>query len=109
MVRRLSRGGRPGRRHHQVGYSLFALDTVPPKPDLVRVAEGKGAPIEVELRALDAASFGRFVAALPQPMVIGRVALADGSQVEGFLCEPMSAAGAADITATGGCRAHLAG
>jgi len=90
-------------------YRLFALDTVPPKPGLVRVAEGEGAPIEVELWALDAASFGRFVAALPQPMVIGRVDLADGNQVEGFLCEPIATAGAADITATGGWRAHLAG
>ncbi|ANP71230.1 allophanate hydrolase [Cryobacterium arcticum] len=89
-------------------YRLFALDTVPPKPGLVRVAQGEGAPIEVELWALDAASFGRFVAALPQPMAIGRVVLADGSQVEGFLCEPIATAGAADITATGGWRAHLA-
>ena len=90
-------------------YRLFALDTVPPKPGLVRVAEGEGAPIEVELWALDAASFGRFVAALPQPMAIGRLLLADGSQVEGFLCEPIATAGAADITATGGWRAHLVG
>jgi len=89
-------------------YRLFALDTVPPKPGLVRVAEGAGAPIEVELWALGAAAFGRFVAALPQPMAIGRLVLADGRQVEGFLCEPIATETAADITATGGWRAHLA-
>ncbi|WEO77722.1 allophanate hydrolase [Cryobacterium sp. SO2] len=89
-------------------YRLYALDTVPPKPGLVRVAEGAGAPIEVELWALGEAAFGRFVAALPQPMAIGRLLLADGSQVEGFLCEPIATHAAADITATGGWRAHLA-
>ncbi|MBX0301770.1 allophanate hydrolase [Cryobacterium sp. 1639] len=89
-------------------YRLFALDTVPPKPGLVRVAAGAGAPIEVELWALGAAEFGRFVAALPQPMAIGRLLLADGSQVEGFLCEPIATETAADITATGGWRAYLA-
>jgi allophanate hydrolase len=90
-------------------YRLFALDTVPAKPGLVRVAAGAGAPIEVELWALGAAEFGRFVAALPQPMAIGRLLLADGRQVEGFLCEPIATETAADITATGGWRAHLAG
>ncbi|TFD90211.1 allophanate hydrolase [Cryobacterium lactosi] len=89
-------------------YRLFALDTVPPKPGLVRVAPGSGAPIEVELWALGAAAFGRFVAALPQPMAIGRLSLADGRQVEGFLCEPIATETAADITVTGGWRAHLA-
>ena len=89
-------------------YRLFALDTVPPKPGLVRVAAGAGAPIEVELWALSAAAFGRFVAALPQPMAIGRLLLADGRQVEGFLCEPIATETAADITGSGGWRVHLA-
>lgn len=88
-------------------YRLFALSTVPPKPGVVRVAEG-GAALEVEVYRLTEAAFGSFVAALPQPMAIGSVTLADGSPVSGFLVEPIALAGAADITAHGGWRAYLA-
>jgi len=88
-------------------YRLFALSTVPPKPGVVRVAEG-GAALEVEVYRLTEAAFGSFVAALPQPMSICSVTLADGSPVSGFLVEPIALAGAADITAHGGWRAYLA-
>ncbi|MFZ8307889.1 allophanate hydrolase-related protein, partial [Staphylococcus aureus] len=47
-------------------YRLYALDTVPPKPGLARVAEG-GAAIAGEVWRLPAAGFGRFVAELPAP------------------------------------------
>lgn len=88
-------------------YRLFALDTVPPKPGLARVAEG-GAAIEGEVWRLPAAGFGGFVAALPQPMGIARTHLDDGSSVAGFLCETIALDGAADITEFGGWRAYLA-
>ena len=88
-------------------YRLYALDTQPPKPGLVRVApEVAGAPIEVEVWALDRAGFATFVDAVPAPMCIGRVVLDDGSDVAGFLCEPVALDGAADITAYGGWRAY---
>lgn len=87
-------------------YRLFALDTVPPKPGLARVAEG-GAAIEGEVWRLPAAGFGGFVAALPQPMGIARTHLDDGSSVAGFLCEMIALDGAADITEFGGWRAYL--
>jgi len=88
-------------------YRLFALDTIPPKPALVRAAEG-GAAIEVEVWLLTAAHFGSFVASLPQPMAIGRLDLADGSRVSGFTCEPIAIEGRAEITQYGGWRAYLA-
>jgi allophanate hydrolase len=88
-------------------YRLFALDTTPPKPGLVR-APGAGAAIELEVWALDAAAFGEFVAAIPAPLGVGKVTLADGSEVTGFLCEPHALAGAPEITGLGGWRAHLA-
>ena len=87
-------------------YRLFALGTEPPKPGVVRVASG-GAALEVEVWRLAAAAFGDFVAQLPQPMAIGRVELADGSFVSGFLVESIALEGAADITAFGGWRAYL--
>jgi allophanate hydrolase len=88
-------------------YRLHALATTPPKPGLVRVP-GTGAAIEVEVWAIDAAGFGEFVAAIPAPLGIGKVQLADGSEVPGFLCEPHALADAPDITAHGGWRAYLA-
>jgi allophanate hydrolase len=89
-------------------YRLVALDTEPPKPGLVRVAAGEaGHTIEVEVYELAAADFGTFVAAVPAPLAIGKVALADGSEVPGFLCEPHAVDGAPDITRFGGWRRYL--
>jgi allophanate hydrolase len=87
-------------------YRLYALDTTPPKPGLVRVAEG-GAAVEAEVWELTAAALGTLTAALPRPMALGSVELADGSAVPGFLCEPQALSGARDITRYGGWRAYL--
>ena len=84
-------------------YRLLALDTTPPKPGLVREAEG-GASIAGEVWRLPAAGFARFMAGLATPMAIGRVCLDDGRDVLGFLCEPAATAGAVDITGYGGWR-----
>ena len=89
-------------------YRLYALDTTPPKPGLLRAPGGGGAAIEVEVWALDAAALGAFVAAIPAPLGVGRVVLADGTEVTGFLCEPHAVEHAREITASGGWRAHLA-
>ncbi len=85
-------------------YKLFALATTPPKPGLVRA--DAGAPIAVELWSLSPAGFARFVAALPAPMGIGKVTLADGSEHPGFLCEAHALKNAENITAYGGWRAY---
>ncbi len=90
-------------------YKLFALATTPPKPGLVRVTEPAGPGIAVEIWSLDASAFGKFVAALPAPMGIGKVTLEDGSVHAGFLCEAQALEGAKDITAYGGWRAYLRG
>lgn len=91
-------------------YRMHALGTVPPKPGLVRVHPDDPAAgaVEVEVWALDPAGFGTFVDGVPAPLAIGRVVLADGTDVAGFVCEPIGIEGAPDITATGGWRAHLA-
>ena len=87
-------------------YRMYALPTAPPKPGLVRVDRG-GAAIAGELWELPPAALGPFLAALPEPMTLGKVRLADGTSVTGFLCEPAALAGAPDITAHGGWRAYL--
>ncbi|MFJ9563171.1 allophanate hydrolase [Streptomyces fuscichromogenes] len=88
-------------------YRLHALATTPPKPGLVHVGKG-GAAIETEVWSLPAEGLGRLLAALPRPMALGSVALADGTSVPGFLCEPGALADAEDITRYGGWRAYLA-
>ncbi len=87
-------------------YRLYALDTVPPKPGVVRVADD-GASLPGELWELSPAALGTFLAAIPQPMALGEVELEDGNTVVGFLCEPLALESARDITATGGWRAYL--
>lgn len=87
-------------------YRLYALDTRPAKPGLVRTGpERAGASIAGEVWRLPAASFARFMTGLAVPMAIGRVRLDDGRDVLGFLCEPAAVPGAADITSYGGWRA----
>ncbi|MBQ2261395.1 MAG: allophanate hydrolase [Loktanella sp.] len=91
----------------EAGYRLYALDgTVPPKPGLIR--DPDGAAIKVEIWALPDAGFGRFVTAIPAPLGIGKLTLADGSAVSGFLCEPHAITNAKDITDFGGWRAYCA-
>ena len=87
-------------------YSLYALDTVPAKPGLVRVAgPATGASIAGELWRLPPAGLARFMAGLAAPMAVGRVRLDDGRDVLGFVCEPAALDGATEITAYGGWRA----
>lgn len=87
-------------------YRLHALPTTPPKPGLVHVGEG-GAEIETEIWRLPAEGLGRLLAALPRPMTLGSVELADGTRVPGFLCEPAALSDAEDITRYGAWRTYL--
>jgi allophanate hydrolase len=89
-------------------YRLFALPGTPAKPGLLRVGDGAGAAIEVEVWSLEPAAFGRFVAAIPAPLGVGRVGLDDGTEPTGFLVEAAATAGAADITRFGGWRPYVA-
>jgi allophanate hydrolase len=75
---------------------------------MLRVAEGKGASIALEVWALPAAGFGRFVDGVPAPLSIGSLRLADGSSVKGFLVEALAVDGARDISEFGGWRAFVA-
>jgi len=90
-------------------YRLYALPgTTPPKPGLLRVADGTGAGVATELWSLDAASFGTFVAKIPAPLGIGTLRLADGTTAKGFLVEAEAVKGARDISEFGGWRGFLA-
>jgi allophanate hydrolase len=89
-------------------YRLYALPgTAPPKPGLVRVPPADGAAIAVEVWQMPLAHYGSFVSLIPAPLGIGTLTLADGSSVQGFLCETLALDGAEDITHLGGWRRYI--
>jgi allophanate hydrolase len=90
-------------------YRLYALNTTPAKPGMLRIEAGAGVAIELEVWALSAEAFGKFVAAIPPPLSIGTVRLADGRMVKGFIVEAADVSHARDISSFGGWRAYAAG
>ncbi|MBC7435951.1 MAG: allophanate hydrolase [Bdellovibrionales bacterium] len=94
--------------HTAPDYRFYALPgTVPPKPGLVRVAQGEGAAIALEIWRMPVEHYGSFVALIPAPLGIGTIALQGGGQVQGFLCESQALVGAQDITHLGGWRNYI--
>ncbi len=90
-------------------YKFYALPgKVPPKPGLLRVAPGTGTGIAVEVWEMPIEHYGSFVALIPAPLGIGTLALADGSSVQGFVCEAQALQGAQDISHHGAWRAYIA-
>ncbi|WP_444894430.1 allophanate hydrolase [Microbulbifer sp. TRSA001] len=78
-------------------YRLYVLPEGE-RPALVRDESGGGQAIRVEIWQLPAEYFGSFVAAIPAPVGIGKVELANGSWETGFICESWGIQGANDIT-----------
>lgn len=102
-----ARGGRLLRAvRTQACYRLYALPGAPPRPGLMRVAEGTGHAIETEVWALSPAAFGDFVASIGAPLGFGRVRLEDGSAPTGFIVEPEGIIDAEEISHFGGWRAY---
>ncbi len=90
-------------------YRLYALPGGPPsRPGLMRVKSGDGKPIVTEVWALSPEALGTFVAAVPAPLGIGTVFLADGTAPNGFIVEAAGIAGARDVSEFGGWRAYIA-
>ncbi len=90
-------------------YRLAALDTTPPKPAVTRVpAPESGVSITGERWLLSPAALGRFLTALPSPMQLGSIELADGTWHTGFSCAGAAAESAKDISEYGSWRAALA-
>jgi allophanate hydrolase len=77
------------------------------KPGLERVRRGAGASIEVEVWSLPERQFAQFVAAIPAPLGIGTILLADGTAPKGFLVESVAVDSAEDISSFGGWRSYV--
>jgi allophanate hydrolase len=90
-------------------YRFFVLPhTTPKKPGLIASPGSKGGNIAGEVWRLPPGAFGQFAAAIPAPLGIGKIALEDGSEISGFLCEAYAIEGATEITHFGGWRNYLA-
>jgi len=90
-------------------YSFHALPgSGVARPGLVRTGDSAGGGIAVELWDMPVAAFGSFMKTIPAPLGIGTIKLADGSLVQGFLCEAIATERAKDITALGDWRKYLA-
>jgi allophanate hydrolase len=97
----LERGGRFLRAARTTAaYRLYRLPSG--APGLVRRSPGHR--IAVELWELPHAGVGSLLDRVARPLSFGRIELADGSDVTGFLCEAYATDDAEDITASGGWR-----
>lgn len=91
------------------GYRLYRLpgDGVA-RPGLVRTGDGPAGGIAVEVWQLDHRAVGALLDTVPAPLGFGRVVLADGDDVIGFLVHGPLPDGARDVTQYGGWREYLA-
>ncbi|MGA5464980.1 allophanate hydrolase [Mycobacterium sp. NPDC050041] len=90
-------------------YRMAALDTVPPKPAVTRVGDGApGAALTGHRWLLSTAALGAFLTALPAPMQLGKIELADGTWRTGFGCDGQAAAAGTDLSRYGSWTAALA-
>jgi allophanate hydrolase len=78
------------------------------RPALARATNGEGAAIACELWELPASGLGELLGLIGAPLGLGRVTLAHGAEVTGFICEAGAVGDAKDITGHGGWRAHMA-
>lgn len=82
-------------------YRMTVLPTTPAKPAITRVPDGSaGHALRGHRWLLSPAALGRFLAALPAPMLLGKVEFDDGTWRTGFGCDGSAATGA-DISAYG--------
>jgi allophanate hydrolase-like protein len=85
-------------------YRLFSIDDR--HPAMIRVVHG-GAAIAVEVWSVPAAGLATILVNEPPGLCVGKVVLADGSEVLGVLGEPVICEGQKDITDAGGWKSYI--
>ena len=89
-------------------YALHLVAEDPPRPGLVDAGPGAGTAIEVDVWALPPEGWSRFVAAGVAGLAVGRVELAGGAVLPGFVAAAAAGTGQPDLTPFGGWRAWRA-
>ena len=84
-------------------YRMTLLAGELPKPAVTRVPDGEpGVALKAHVWLLSPDALGRFLTALPAPMMLGKVEFADGSWRTAFGCDGAAAAAGVDISSYGG-------
>ncbi|MGF1656265.1 MAG: allophanate hydrolase [Verrucomicrobiales bacterium] len=86
-------------------YRMFQVDEK--RPGLIRAEGAGGLSVSGELWDLPAEELGGLLQGIAKPLGLGRVALSDGREVCGFICEGAGVAGRPDISEFGGWRSFL--
>jgi hypothetical protein len=86
-------------------FRLWTINDV--HPAMIRVTDGSGAAIQVELWSVPDAGLARILLREPLGLTIGKVKLADGTDVLAVLGEPALVEGHTEITAFGGWRRYM--
>ncbi len=84
-------------------YRLFSVNDL--YPGMIRAVEG-GATIALELWEISLPGLTKVLEQEPRGLCLGRVVLADASEVWGVLAEPWIVSGQKEITAYGSWRAY---
>jgi hypothetical protein len=87
-------------------YRLWSIND--DHPAMVRVTDGTGVKVAVEVWTVPAAGLAAILLNEPPGLCVGKVRLDDGSIVLGVLGEPALVEGHREITAYGGWRAYIA-
>ncbi len=77
-------------------------------PAMVRVTDGKGVRVAVEIWSVPASGLASILLKEPPGLTIGKVRLDDGETVLGVIGEPALVEGQKEITTFGGWRAYVA-
>ncbi|MFE0026126.1 amidase family protein [Amycolatopsis sp. NPDC059021] len=85
-------------------YRMVLLPTEPPQPGVVPAGDNG---LDGERWRLSPAALGRFAADLPEPFVLGRIELEDGTCPQAVLCEASAADGAEDLARYESWRGYL--
>jgi hypothetical protein len=88
------------------GYRLWSIND--DHPAMVRVTDGTGVKVAVEVWSVPAAGLASILLNEPPGLCVGKVRLDDASIVLGVLGEPALVEGHREITAYGGWRAYIA-
>jgi allophanate hydrolase len=86
-------------------YKMYAVPGKVERPAMIR-DENHGHAFDVEVWTLPVATFGSFVVGIAAPLGIGKVELASGEYVTGFIAEGYAAELGDDISKFGGWRAY---
>ncbi|MDT5075992.1 MAG: allophanate hydrolase [Mycobacterium sp.] len=89
-------------------YRMALLPSTPPKPAITRLPDGSGTALKAHSWLLSPTALGRFLAALPAPMQLGKVEFDDGTWRTSFGCDGAAAAAGKDISEYGGWAAAVA-